>query len=171
MHFNVRPLPVDASGARKRPVISHGPEQLHMVSQQEFQKLADEMAVRAVLAEYCLRLEVNSFEDWLEIFTEDTVYEVYRKTLNGRDEVRAMLSLAPEGLHLGGPARITLDGDMAETIQNYLFIASEDAAWNMGWYFRTLVRTAAGWKISRTKVKMQKIGTGKPPLLDTSKPA
>lgn len=141
-----------------------------MVSQQEFRKLADEMAIRAVLAEYCLRLEVNDFEEWLDVFTDDTVYEVYRKTLNGRDEVRAMLSLAPEGLHLGGPARITLDGDTAETIQSYLFIASEDAAWNMGWYFRTLVRTAEGWKISHTRVRMQKIGTGKPPLLDMGKP-
>lgn len=142
-----------------------------MVSQQDFQKLADEMAVRAVLDEYCLRLEINDFEEWLDIFTDDTVYEVYRKTLNGRDEVRALLSLAPDGVHIGGPARVILNGDTAETIQNYLFIGSEDAAWNMGWYYRTLVRMADGWKISRTQVKMQKIGSGKPPLLDTSRPA
>lgn len=140
-----------------------------MVNQQEFQKLADEMAVRGVLDEYCLRLEVDDFEDWLDLFTDDTVYEVYRKVLNGRDEVRAMLSLAPDGVHIGGAARITLDGDMAETIQNYLFIASDDAAWNMGWYYRTLIRTADGWKISNTRVQMQKIGKGKPPLLDTGK--
>lgn len=141
-----------------------------MVSQQEFGKVVDELAVRSVLDEYCLRLEVNDFEEWLDVFTDDTVYEVYRKVLNGREEVRAMLSLAPEGVHIGGPARITLDGDTAETIQNYLFIGSEDAAWNMGWYFRTLVRTADGWKISHTKVKMQKIGSGTPPLLDRSRP-
>lgn len=141
-----------------------------MVSQQEFGKVVDELAVRSVLDEYCLRLEVNDFEEWLDVFTDDTVYEVYRKVLNGREEVRAMLSLAPEGVHIGGPARITLDGDTAETVQNYLFIGSEDAAWNMGWYFRTLVRTADGWKISHTKVKMQKIGSGTPPLLDRSRP-
>jgi hypothetical protein len=141
-----------------------------MVSQQEFQKLADEMAIRAVLDEYCLRLEVNDFEEWLDIFTDDTVYEVYRKTLRGRDEVRAMLSLAPDGVHIGGPARITIAGDTAETIQSYLFIGSEDAAWNMGWYYRTLVRTAGGWRISHTQVRMQKIGSGKPPLLDAARP-
>lgn len=140
-----------------------------MVSPQEFQKLADEMAIRAVLDEYCLRLEIGDFEDWLDIFTDDTVYDVYRKVLNGRDEVRTLLSMAPEGVHLGGPARVTLDGDSAETVQNYLFIGSDDGAWNMGWYFRTLVRTVDGWKISHTKVKMQKIGTGKPPLLGASK--
>jgi hypothetical protein len=142
-----------------------------MPSEQEFQALRDELAVRAVLAEYCLRLEVNDFEEWLDLFTADTVYEVFRRTLTGRDEVRAMLSQAPHGVHLGGPARVTLEDDSAETVQNYLFIGSEDAAWNMGWYFRRLVRTAAGWRISHTRVKMQKIGSGTPPLLEVAKPA
>jgi len=139
-----------------------------MVKDDEFRKLADELAIRALLSEYCLRLEVDSFEDWLNIFTEDTVYEVFRRELKGKDEVRAMLSQAPHGLHLGGPARVTLDGDTAETVQNYLFIGSADAAWNMGWYFRTVVRTEAGWKIARTRVKMQKIGSGTPPLLEVA---
>jgi hypothetical protein len=140
-----------------------------MTSLQEVRALQDETAIRAVLAEYCLRLEVDDFEEWLDLFTHDTVYEVFRRTLTGRDEVREMLSQAPHGLHLGGPARVTLDGDTAETVQNYLFIGSQDAAWNMGWYFRTLVRTADGWKISRTRVKMQKIGSGPPSLPDVAK--
>ena len=136
-----------------------------MPNEQDFQALADEMAVRAVLDEYCLRLEVNDFEEWLDLFTTDTIYEVFRRELKGRDEVRAMLSQAPHGVHLPGAARITLEGDKAETVQNYLFIGSDDAAWNMGWYFRTLVRTAAGWKIAHTRVKMQKIGKSPPPPL------
>ncbi|MEJ5975826.1 nuclear transport factor 2 family protein [Novosphingobium sp. PS1R-30] len=138
-----------------------------MPSDAEFQRLADELAVRRVLDEYCLRLEVNDFEEWLDLFTPDTVYEVYRRELKGRDAVRDMLSKAPHGVHLGGPMRITLNGDSAETIQNYLFIAAEDAAWNMGWYFRTVVRTADGWKIAHTRVQMQKIGSGTPPLFAT----
>lgn len=125
-------------------------------SQIEILSKIDELEVRKVLDEYCLRLEVNTFEEWLDLFTDDTVYEVYRRTLTGRDEVREMLSKAPDGVHLGGPARITLDGDKAETIQNYLFIAAETGDWNRGWYFRTLVRTPDGWRISHTKVKMQK---------------
>lgn len=138
-----------------------------MPSDAEFQRLADELAVRRVLDEYCLRLEVNDFEEWLDLFTPDTVYEVYRRELKGRDAVRDMLSKAPHGVHLGGPMRITLNGDSVETIQNYLFIAAEDAAWNMGWYFRTVVRTADGWKIAHTRVQMQKIGSGTPPLFAT----
>lgn len=139
-----------------------------MVSQEEFQKLADEMAIRALLAEYCLRLEVDTFEEWMDVFTEDTVYEVYGRTLKGKDEVRALLSKAPDGLHLAGPARVTLNGDTAESVQNYLFVASADAAWNMGWYLRRLARTADGWRIAHTQVQMQKIGSGKPPLLQVA---
>lgn len=137
----------------------------------QVQLLADELAVRKLLDEYCLRLEIDDFEDWMDLFTPDSVYEVYGKVLNGKEEIRALLSLAPHGVHLGGPMRITLAGDTAETVQNYLFISAADAAWNMGWYFRTAVRTDAGWKISHTRVKMVKIGTGKPPLLAMPGPA
>ncbi len=127
-----------------------------MSSQPDIQQLADNLAIRSLLAEYCLRLEVNPFEEWMELFTPDTVYEVYRRTLRGREEVAAMLSQAPHGLHLGGPIRIELKGDSAQTIQNYLFINGQNKEWNMGWYYRTLVRTENGWKISHTVVKMHK---------------
>ena len=47
---------------------------------------ADWIAVRGVLDEYCLRLEVDSFEHWLDLFTPDTEYEVFRRVLRGRTE-------------------------------------------------------------------------------------
>ena len=49
--------------------------------------LNDQSAIRAVLDEYCLRLEVDEFDKWMDLFTEDTVYEVYRLILRGRQEV------------------------------------------------------------------------------------
>lgn len=118
--------------------------------------VADELAIRGLFDEYCLRLEVNDFEEWLDLFTEDAVYEVFRRELRGCDEIRAMLSQAPHGVHIGGAARIALNGDSAETVQNYQFIGEDPATSNAGWYFRTVVRTEAGWKISHTRVKMQK---------------
>ncbi len=128
-----------------------------MTADIDLQKIADELAIHAVLAEYCLRLEVDSFESWLELFTEDTIYEVYGRTLDGRDAMAAMLSQAPHGLHLGGPVRIGVEGDVATTVQNYLFLPAEGPKWNMGWYHRSLVRTPDGWKISRTEVKLNKL--------------
>ena len=123
----------------------------------DIQQLADTIAIRAALDEYCLRLEVNPFDDWLDLFTDDTVYEVFRKELKGREEVKAMLSQAPHGVHLGGALRIELDGDNAKTIQNYVFYGDDPKYSNQGWYYRTLVRTNAGWKIAHTKVKIQKL--------------
>lgn len=118
----------------------------------------DELAIRKVLDEYCLRLEVNAFDEWLDLFTEDTLYEVYRLALKGRAEMAKVLSQAPHGVHLPGAARIMLTGDSAETVQNYLFISTGTDEWNAGWYFRDLVRTAGGWKISRTRVKFARKG-------------
>lgn len=117
--------------------------------------VVDKLAIREVLDEYCLRLEVNRFEEWLQLFTEDAVYEVYGKTLRGRGDIAGTLSRAPHGIHVGGPLRIELDGDRAETIQNYVFHGDDDKHSNRGWYYRTLLRTAAGWKISHTRVQFQ----------------
>ena len=127
-----------------------------MTSTEGFALLADKLAIREVLDEYCLRLEVNTFEEWLALFTEDSVYEVYGKTLQGIAAIADMLSKAPHGVHIGGPVRIEINGDRAETVQNYVFYGKDDKFSNKGWYFRSLVRTAAGWKISHTRVEFQK---------------
>lgn len=130
-----------------------------MPENDQLHAIADELAVRKVLDEYCLRLEVNTFEEWMDLFTDDTVYEVFKRELRGREQVSAMLSQAPKGLHLGGPARVNLQSDRAETVQNYMFIPSDTDQWNMGWYHRTLVRTGGVWKISHTKVTIGRKGT------------
>ena len=124
------------------------------MSELTIQTLLDELAVRRVLDEYCLRLEANLFEEWLDLFTEDTIYEVYKLTLRGHEGMSEVLSKAPHGTHIGGSARITLAGDRAETLQNYLFVATNADEWNVGWYERTLVRTADSWKIAHTRVKI-----------------
>ncbi len=124
----------------------------------EMQRMADEHAINRVLAEYCLRLEINAFDEWLDLFTDDAVYEVHRRVLKGRAEISAMLSQAPHGVHLPGATRMTIDGDTAEVIQSYLFIANSNDSWNSGWYDRTLVRTADGWRIARTVVKIARTG-------------
>lgn len=127
-----------------------------MLDQTELPRLKDELDIQRLMAEYCLRLEVNTLDEWLDLFTDDTVYEVHRMTLRGRQEVFDTLSLAPHGVHIGGALRVEFDGDSATTLQNYAFLADEEKFSNNGWYYRTLVRTDAGWKISHTRVVMQK---------------
>ena len=124
----------------------------------DMKHIADEYAINRVLAEYCLRLEISSFDDWLDLFTEDAVYDVFRQRLKGRAEISAMLSQAPHGVHLPGATRIILNGDSAEVIQSYMFLPTSNDEWNSGWYQRTLVRTSHGWKIAHTKVKIARTG-------------
>jgi len=122
----------------------------------DISSLRDRQDIAALLDEYCLRLELNDFEEWLDLFADDCTYDIFRRTLRGRDEVRDMLSQAPAGIHLGGPSRIEVTGDTAETVQSYLFINSATRDQNMGWYYRTLVRTNGGWKIQHMSLKMAK---------------
>ena len=128
------------------------------MSDSGLQAVIDELAVRRVLDEYCLRLECDAFEAWLDLFTEDTVYEVFRMKLAGRTELAQVLSQAPHGVHVGGAARIEITGDSATAIQNYAFVSTSSDEWNVGWYWRLLVRSEAGWKIAHTKVKMGRKG-------------
>ena len=74
----------------------------------DLQLMADEFAIRRVLDEYCLRLEVNAFDEWLDLFTDDTEYHVFRRVLKGRNELSAMLSLAPHGVHVTGDPELPL---------------------------------------------------------------
>jgi hypothetical protein len=53
--------------------------------------IADELAIRRVLGETWLRLEMNQFEERLGLFTDDTVFDVFGRSLPGRVEVSAML--------------------------------------------------------------------------------
>ena len=120
------------------------------------EQLADIEGIRAILDEYCLRLEVNTFEEWLDVFTPDAVYTVYGRDLEGRKAISDMLSQAPHGMHMPGATRIELNGDSAETIQSYSFIGNDPKFSNTGWYHRTVVRTPDGWRISRCKVQFNK---------------
>ena len=128
------------------------------MSDAQLQRVSDELAIRRVLDEYCLRLEISPFDDWLDLFTEDTVYDVFRQSLQGRQAVGEMLSHAPHGVHIPGATRIDLQGDRAETIQSYMFLSVSSEQWNTGWYARTLVRTPQGWKIAHTRVKIGRLG-------------
>ena len=85
--------------------------------------IADDHAeIRNLLAKYCLLLDLDDMDGWLQLFTDDAVYEVYGHQGVGRDGIRKLLTGAPGGLHLGGPPVIELDGDRATTLRNLLFV-------------------------------------------------
>jgi 3-phenylpropionate/cinnamic acid dioxygenase small subunit len=117
-------------------------------------ELTDHEAIRQLLARYCLTLDVDDLEGWVALFTPDVSYEVYGRTFDGHDGLRAMVRGAPGGLHLGGPPVIELiDTDHARTRRNLLFLERGSTEMRSAVYDDELVRTDDGWRIARTRCR------------------
>ncbi|CAO5249090.1 nuclear transport factor 2 family protein [Frankia sp. AgKG'84/4] len=113
---------------------------------------ADQVAIGDLLARYCLTLDLDDVAGWVALFTPDASYLVYGRSFDGHDALRAMMTAAPGGLHLGGPPVIDMLGpDDARTTRNLLFVDRSDGVARHAVYTDELVRTAAGWRISRCR--------------------
>jgi len=112
---------------------------------------SDHDAIRDLLARYCLHLDRDEHEAWVALFTEDAAYEVYGRTFAGHDGLRAMVTAAPGGLHLGGQVSIEIDGDTARTSQNLLFVDRSTGESRGAVYADRLVRTEAGWRFAHRR--------------------
>jgi len=112
----------------------------------------DQVAIGQLLARYCLALDLDDIEAWVDLFTPDASYEVYGRSWDGHDGLRKMMRGAPGGLHLGGPPVIEMTGpDTASTTQNLLFVERETAIMRRSVYTDGLRRTADGWRIARRR--------------------
>ena len=81
----------------------------------------DQVAISDLLARYCLTLDVDDVEGWVQLFLPDCRYEVYGRTWEGHEGLRAMMAAAPGGLHLGGLPVIEMTSpDRAKTARNLL---------------------------------------------------
>lgn len=114
----------------------------------------DDAAIRNLMARYCLTLDLDDVDGWVALFTPDAEYHVYGRTFAGHDGLRAMMAAAPGGLHLGGPpvtARIA--DDRATARHNLLFVERTTGDSRSAVYDHDLVRTDAGWRIDRVRVR------------------
>jgi hypothetical protein len=115
--------------------------------------IADELAIRNLLAQYCLCLDLDDVDGWVALFTADAEYHVYGRAFRGHAGLRKMMSAAPGGLHLGGPPVVTLNGDRATTLQNLLFFERTTGEMRRSVYDDDLVRTPDGWRIQRRRCR------------------
>lgn len=114
---------------------------------------SDHEAIRDLLARYCLYLDRDEHEAWVGLFTPDARYLVYGRTYEGHDGLRAMVTGAPGGLHLGGPPVIEIDGDRATTMQNLLFVDRRNGESRGAVYDDLLVRTPDGWRFAERQCR------------------
>ena len=114
----------------------------------------DHIAITQLLARYCLSLDVDDVDAWVGLFTEDAASEVYGRSWDGHDGLRKMMSVAPGGLHLGGPPVIDMvDDDHAKTMQNLLFVERTTGIQRNSVYDDDLLRTPDGWRIARRRCR------------------
>jgi len=110
----------------------------------------DYTAIANLLASYCLALDRDEVERCVDLFTQDGSFEVYGRSFDGQDAIRAMMESAPSGLHLGGPPAVEIvDPDLARTRQNLLFIDRATGEMRSTLYTDELRRTSDGWRIRR----------------------
>ena len=114
----------------------------------------DDVEIRNLLARYCILLDQDAVEQWIQLFTPDATYDVYGHTFAGHDGLRTMMSGAPGGLHLGGsPVIEAVDDDHAHTQQNLLFVHRSTDEIRRSLYDDELVRTTDGWRIASRRCR------------------
>jgi 3-phenylpropionate/cinnamic acid dioxygenase small subunit len=116
---------------------------------------ADDYAeISNLVARYCVLLDLDDVDQWLELFVPDASYQVYGRTFVGHEGLRRMMAGAPGGLHLGGPPVVLqIDGDRARTQQNLLFIERTSGEMRKAVYDDELVRTEDGWRIGSRRCR------------------
>ena len=114
----------------------------------------DQVAITDLLARYCLTLDMDDVDAWVNLFLPDARYEVYGRSWNGHEGLRKMGESAPGGLHLGGPPVIEMTGpDRARTTRNLLFLEQKTGDARNAVYIDELHRGAEGWRIAHTRCR------------------
>ncbi len=114
----------------------------------------DHVAITNLLARYCLALDLDDVDSWVDLFTADASYEVFGRTWEGHEGLRKLLRAAPGGLHLGGPPVIDMVGvDEAATTQNLLFVEARTGTMRRTLYTDRLHRTPDGWRIAHRRCR------------------
>ena len=130
--------------------------------------LADELAIRRLLAEYCHCVDDGRFDDVVALFTPDGVFAFGSLGAEGRDALRTWFAEThpPEqrGKHLTTNTVVDLDGDRAHAVSDFAFLGLRDARLVpsvAGRYHDELRRDDDGrWRIARRDaVPMARPGT------------
>ncbi len=115
-----------------------------------------ELAIRRVLASYCLRLDDGQFGALAELFTPDGSFSYGGTAVSGPAAIEAWFTTnqppARRGKHLTLNSLIDVDDDHATVTSDYIWVRSVNGVISLGLagrYQDTLVRTDGRWLIAR----------------------
>jgi uncharacterized protein (TIGR02246 family) len=123
-----------------------------------------ERMIQRTLALYCQLCDDGRFDEWADLFTEDTRFTVLGRTHAGRDDVKAWIAKAqaPEqrGKHFLGQSVVDVapNGDTATGVTDYTFVTRTPeggyAITSAGRYHDTLVKGDDGrWRFSSREIR------------------
>jgi ketosteroid isomerase-like protein len=124
--------------------------------------LEDKNAIRELTADYCFHIDNARFGPWLDLWTDDAVFEVDGKVVRGRAELEQftgtirLVDGKPPVKHCVMNQIIDVQGDRA-TAKAYLLtvVKRKDGSVitaTAGVYSDKLVRTRAGWRFSERRL-------------------
>jgi uncharacterized protein (TIGR02246 family) len=119
-----------------------------------------EAGIRRTLARYCHRCDDGDFDAFAELFRADARFVVLGQEHVGPDAIKAFMEQAqpPEarGKHFLGQSDIAVDGERADVVTDYTFIAKRDGGYaitSAGRYHDTLVRDDDGeWRFAARRI-------------------
>ena len=80
---------------------------------EDTEELADETAIRGLIADYALALDAGDLDGCVLLFAADAEFLVYGRSFAGRDGIAKMFRDAPRGLHLTRVSRIDVRDNTA----------------------------------------------------------
>ena len=119
---------------------------------------ADLAELDQLLARYAMGMTKDDIDAVMAVFAPDGTYSAFGDTYTLADFPR-LVTAAPKGLFLVGPAAIEIDGDTGTGEQPLCFIDQTNHAMRIGWYTDTYRRTADGWRLAtRSMTFLRKSG-------------
>jgi len=119
----------------------------------------DYEAIRQLFAEYAHAMDAPSPDGVAELFHPEGTFELLGEVLQGRERIAAMVRQYQEGGALTGVKHITvnsvitLKGDRASAVSDWLVIHADGGAWRVmaaGRYEDELIRSDR-WRFSRRR--------------------
>jgi 3-phenylpropionate/cinnamic acid dioxygenase small subunit len=128
--------------------------------------LADELAIRNLIARLALLADAGDLDEYVSLFTEDASWEMpgaprrgHADILAGASERRAGGTAGPGSgtRHVITNVAVHLDGGDTATSDCYFLFFGDTASSNptvriMGHYHDTFRREAAGWRLARREI-------------------
>ena len=122
--------------------------------------MTDHDEIRQVLVAYCQLCDDGRFEEWADLYTDDATFTVMGTTHIGRDNVRAFIEgaqpLEARGKHFLSEPYIEVDGDTADCVTDYIFLAGKGAdikVTSAGRYVDELVRDDGRWRFATRRIE------------------